>query len=149
MFSRIRTRAQACVSYISRTLDQGLKNAGGRGRAAAAAPAKEVSLRWSGALSYECLLASDRMALSAATKYAIPATVQTTRAWPVGFRCALAHGSILTLASCTINSSVMKTRPTCMKINKSQTEELTVGTADATVATAAAFAPASVASGKH
>jgi hypothetical protein len=32
-------------------------------------------------------------------KYAIPATVEMMSAWPVGLRCALAHGSILTLAS--------------------------------------------------
>ena len=80
----------------------GLKKAGwGR-----PAPWKEVFLRCSGAFSKECLLASERIFLSAATKYAIPAAVQMISACPVGLMLAFAHGSILTLASWSMKQHI-------------------------------------------
>uniref|UniRef100_A0A0E0GWD6 Uncharacterized protein n=1 Tax=Oryza nivara TaxID=4536 RepID=A0A0E0GWD6_ORYNI len=64
---------------------------------------EEGRVRAAGALEggvlEECLLASERIFLSAATKYAIPAAVQMISACPVGLMLAFAHGSILTLAS--------------------------------------------------
>jgi hypothetical protein len=81
------------------------------------------------------------------------APVEMRSAWPVGLMLAFAHGSILTLASWTRSEDIVsKWLDTYYRLRlhrlhlHDEIDELTVGIAEATVATAAALAPASVAS---
>lgn len=66
------------------------------------------------------------------------------RAWAVGLRLDLAHGSILTLANCIYHQLISYTYlvQTQHQSNQLITSMLTVGMAVATLATTAALAPA-------
>jgi hypothetical protein len=125
----------------------GLKKAGwGR-----PAPWKDVFLRWSGASSNECCLASERIFLSAGDEVGHPGDGGDDERLSGGVDVGLRprqhpHARHLTnkksdLVRCFVRSHAQR--------RQGEINQLTVGIVDATVATAAALAPARVASACH